>query len=104
MDFPHNSVGRESTCNVGDLGLIPGLGQSPAEGKSYLLRYSGLENSMDCVVLGVAESDMTEWPSCHLLHNINKRSPMGHWTKYKHANFANDSMFCGVGFYQFTGS
>ena len=43
--FPDSSVGKESTCNVGDLGSIPGLGRSPAEGKGYLLQYSGLENS-----------------------------------------------------------
>ena len=31
--FPHNSAGKESACNVGDLGSIPGLGRSPGEGK-----------------------------------------------------------------------
>ena len=41
------SVGKESTCNVGDQGLIPGLGRSPGEGKGYPLQYSGLENSTD---------------------------------------------------------
>ena len=41
---------------AGDLGLIPGLGRSPREGKGYPLQYSGLENSMDCVVPGVAKS------------------------------------------------
>ena len=50
------SAGEESTCNVEDLGLIPGLGRSPGEGKGYPLQYSGLENSMDCIVLGVAKS------------------------------------------------
>ena len=39
---------KESTCQTGDLGLIPELGRSPGEGKGYLLQYSGLENSMDC--------------------------------------------------------
>ena len=47
---------KSSTCNAGDLGLIPGLGRSPGEGKGYLLQYSGLENSMDCRVHGVAKS------------------------------------------------
>ena len=47
---------KESACNVGDLGLIPGLGRSPGEGKGYPLQYSGLENSMDCIVHGVAKS------------------------------------------------
>ena len=45
---------------MGDLGLIPGLGRPPGEGKGYPLQYSGLENPMDCIVCGVAESDMTE--------------------------------------------
>ena len=47
MGFPDSSVGKESTCNVGDLGSIPGLGRSPGKGKDYPLQYSGLENSMD---------------------------------------------------------
>ena len=58
--FPGSSPGKESTCNVGDLGSIPGLGRSPREGKGYLLQYSGLENSIDCIVHGVKESDTTE--------------------------------------------
>ena len=45
--FPCGSAGKESACNVGDLGLIPGLGRSPGEGKGYPLQYSGLENSKD---------------------------------------------------------
>ena len=47
MGFPCDSAGKESACNAGDLGLIPGLGRSPGEGKDYSLQYSGLENSMD---------------------------------------------------------
>ena len=43
--FPCGSAGKESTCNAGDLSLIPGLGRSPGEGKGYPLQYSGLENS-----------------------------------------------------------
>jgi len=54
--FPDSSVGEDSTCNAGDLGLIPGLGRSPGGGKAYPLQYSGLENSMDCIVHGVARS------------------------------------------------
>ena len=53
--FPCGLAGKESACNVGDLGLIPGLGRSPGEGKGYALQYSGLENSMDCIVHGVAK-------------------------------------------------
>ena len=44
-------ISKESTCNVGDLGSIPGLGRSPGEGSG-----SGLENSMDCIVHGVTKS------------------------------------------------
>ena len=58
--LPCGSAGKESACNTGDLGSIPGLRRSPGEGKGYPLQYSGLENSMDCIVHGVAESDMTE--------------------------------------------
>ena len=54
--FPGGSAGKESACNVGDLGSVPGLGRSPAEGKGYPLQYSGLENSMDCIVHAVAKS------------------------------------------------
>ena len=56
MGFPDNSVGKESACNEGDLGSIPGLGRSPGEGKGYPLQYSGLENSMDCIVHGVTKN------------------------------------------------
>ena len=56
MGFPSGSAGKESACNAGDLGLTPGLGRSPGEGKGYPLQYSGLENSTDYTVLGVAKS------------------------------------------------
>ena len=54
--FPCGLAGKESSCNAGDLGLIPGLGRSPGEGKGYPLQYSGLEKSMDCIVQGVTKS------------------------------------------------
>ena len=54
--FPSGSDGKESTCNVGELGLIPGLGRSPGEANSYPLQYSGLENFMDSIVHGIAKS------------------------------------------------
>ena len=54
--FPCDSDGKEFTCSAGDLGLIPELGRSPGEGKGYPVQYSGLENSMDCIVHGVAKS------------------------------------------------
>ena len=56
LDFPCGSAGKESACNVGDLGLIPGLGRYPGEGTGYPLQYSGLEDSTDCIVHGVAKS------------------------------------------------
>ena len=60
-DFPHSSVGKESACNAGDLGSIPGLGRSPGEGNGNPLQYSSLENSMDrgawwAIVHGVTKS------------------------------------------------
>ena len=60
-----------STCNVGDLGSTPELGRNPGEGKGYSLQYSGLENSMDCIVHGVTKSQ-TQLSDFHL-----------HW-KYQH--------------------
>ena len=56
MGFPDDSDGKESACNAGDLGSIPELGRSPGKGKSDPLQYSGLENSMDCIVHGLAKS------------------------------------------------
>ena len=56
LGLPCGSAGKESTCNAGDLGSIPGLQRSPEEGKGYPLQYSGLENSMDFIVHGVAKS------------------------------------------------
>ena len=56
LGFPCGSAGKESPCSVEDLGLIPGLGRSPGEAKGYSLQYSGLENSMNCIVHGVAKS------------------------------------------------
>ena len=56
VTIPYGSAGKESACNMGDLGSIPGSGGSPGEGKGYPLQYSGLENSMDSTVHGVAKS------------------------------------------------
>ena len=62
--FPGGSVGKESACNAGDPGSIPGSGRSAGTGNSYPLQYSGLENSTDCIVSpwgpwGRKESDTT---------------------------------------------
>ena len=56
LGFPCGSADNISACNVGDLGSIPGFRRSPGGGKGYPLQSSGLENSMDCIVHGVAES------------------------------------------------
>ena len=56
MGFPCGSPGKESTCNVGDLDLISGLGRSPGEGNSYPFQYPGLENSVDCIVHRVTQN------------------------------------------------
>ena len=60
LGFPYGSAGKEPVCNVGNLDLILGLRRSPGEEKGYPLQYSGLENSIDCIVHAVAESDTTE--------------------------------------------
>jgi len=65
LGFPGGSDGKESTCDAGDLDLIPGLGRSPRERKGYPRQYSCLENPMDrrawrAAVHGVRELDMTE--------------------------------------------
>ena len=54
--FPGGSAGKEPACNAGDLGSITGLRRSPGKGNGYPLQYSGLENSVDCVVCGVAKN------------------------------------------------
>ena len=56
MGFPCGLAGKESACNAGDPGSIPGLGRYPGEGKGYPLQYSGLENSTDCIVHRVTKS------------------------------------------------
>ena len=67
LDFPGGSVGKESACDEGDLGSIPGLGRSPGEGKGYPLQYCGQENSIDSIVHGVAQSQ-TQLRDFHWLH------------------------------------
>ena len=82
MGFPGGSTGKESACNAGDLGSIPGLGRSPGEGKGYPLQYSGLEDSMDCIVYGVTKSRtrLSDFHSLtHSLHII-KHFHTGHLT------------------------
>ena len=72
LGFPCGSAGKESVCNAGDLGLIPGLGRRfSGEGKRYSLQYSGLENSMDCIINGVAKSQTLLSDS--LTHSISPK-------------------------------
>ena len=73
--FPCGSASKESTCNTGDLGSIPGLGRSPGEGKGYPLQYSGLENFMDCIVHWIAKS-WTRLSDFHFITLIGR-----YWTK-----------------------
>ena len=61
LGFPCGSVGKESTCNAGNLGSVPGLGRYPGEENSYPLQYSDLENSMDCRVHGISQARILEW-------------------------------------------
>ena len=71
LGFPYGSAGKESTCNAEDQGSIPGLGRFPGEGKGYPLQYSGLENSMDCIVHGVSKSwtQLRDFHFTPALHN-----------------------------------
>ena len=68
LRFPLWPAGKESTCNEGELGLIPELGRSPGEGKGYPHHYSDLENSMDCIVQGDAKSQ-TQLSDFHFIIN-----------------------------------
>ena len=74
LGLPGGSVDKESTCNVGDLGSIPGLGRSLGKGKGYPLQYSDLESSMDSIVHEVAKSQ-TKLSNFHFTthwHNTHK--------------------------------
>ena len=85
LGFLCDSAGKESTCKVGDLGSIPGLGRSPGKGNSYPLPYSGLENSMDCIVQGVAKSQT--W-LCDF-HSLSKEWNSWNWD-HRFALIGND--------------
>ena len=56
MGLPRWLSGKESACQGGHMGLIPGLGRSPGEAKGYPLQCSGLENSINSIVHGIAKS------------------------------------------------
>ena len=58
LQLPSGSAGKESACSASDLGSVPGLARSPGDENSYPLQYSGLENSMYCIVHGVAKNGL----------------------------------------------
>ena len=68
MGFPGGSAGKESAFNAGDLGSIPGLGRFPGERNGYPLQYSGLKNSMNCIVR-VAKS----WTRLSDFHSLTRK-------------------------------
>ena len=75
--FPCGLAGKESACNVGDLGSIFRLGRSPGEGKGHPLQHSGLENPMDCTVMGLQRvgdhwATFTHTYMCILIHVSSK--------------------------------
>ena len=79
LGFPSGSADKESACNAENLGSIPGLGRFSGEGKGYSLQYSGLKNSMDCIVHGVAKSriqlsDFHKLASLLSLHALQAQS------------------------------
>ena len=75
IGFLGGSDGKESACNVGDVGLIPGLGKSPGKGKGHPFLYPGLENSMDCIVHGVAKSQ-TQLSDFHFIFIVSFAMPV----------------------------
>jgi len=75
LGFSCGSAGKESICKVGDLGSILGLGRSPGEGKGYPHQYSGLENSKDCTVHGVAKSQ-TQLSNFHFWRRKWQHTPV----------------------------
>ena len=79
-DFSCGSAGKESACNAGDLGLIPGLERSAGEGKGYQLQYRDLENSMDCIVHGVPKS-WTQLSNFHFFTTKDRRGRLIHKKK-----------------------
>ena len=80
MGFPCGSAGKESVCNAGDLGSISGLGRFPGEGKGYPLQYSGLENSMNCIVHEITKSQ-TLLSDFHL---PKQKIPLKVWFLFRH--------------------
>ena len=99
VGIPCGSAGKESTCNAGDLGSIPGLGRSLREGKGYPLQYSGLENSMDCIVHGVSQSVRHYWATFTFRQRYNSLCIYGNAEiEKKHGTGSwntSNTLFCG---------
>ena len=75
MGFPGGSDCKESTCNAGDLALIPGLGRSPEKEKGYPLQYSALGNSMDCIVHAWGRKELDTIEQLHFHFPLEKGFP-----------------------------
>ena len=71
--FPSSSAGKESTCNVGDLGSIPGLGRSPGEGNGYPLQYSGLENIVRSVTKSQHDDTTERLSLCYAMNSYQMK-------------------------------
>ncbi|KAI4548449.1 hypothetical protein MG293_000779 [Ovis ammon polii] len=100
---------QESACNVGDLGLVPGLGRSPGEGNGYSLQYFGLENSTDCTVHGVTKSrtglsnfhSLYFWEESENISVLQYSESRVKWCSYlilklphKHTQFSSATQLC----------
>ena len=75
LGFPGGSTGKESPCHMGHLGLKPELGRFPGEWNSCPLQYSGLEDSMDCIVHGVPKNwtQLSDFHFHFMLHAIEEK-------------------------------
>ena len=102
MGFPCGSAGKESACNERHLGSIPGLGRSPGEGYGYPLQYSGLENSMGCIVCVVTKS-LTRLSDFHFQNKIPACKADTHYTRnyVKEEQDSNRMLYKCIGVHQF---
>ena len=96
MGFPCDSAGKESTYNAGDLGSILELGRSPGEGKGYPLQYSGLGNSMNCIVHAIAKSQ-TQLRDFHFHFHVKNGIKLKHCYACMLERFRIDIIFLSRG-------